>query len=156
LFGAWIKGGGGVKGRLAALGAGVALIAGGLGVWLILDPTARVATAKSSGSVPAIPVTIGLVTAEDVPVFLHGISTVQAFNTVTVKSRVDGPIVGVDFTEGQEVTAGAVLFRIDPAPYQAALARTHAAKNKDKAQLESAQLDLDRFSTLVVKGVPWL
>ena len=52
-----------MKGRLAVLGAGVALIAGGLGVWLILDPTARVATAKGSGSVPAIPVSIGLVTA---------------------------------------------------------------------------------------------
>ena len=142
-----------MKGRLAVLGAGVALITGGFGVWLILDPTARVATAKSSGSVPAIPVSIGLVTAEDVPVFLHGIGTVQAFNMVTVKSRVDGPIVGVDFTEGQEVTAGAVLFRIDPAPYQAALAQAHAAKNKDKAQLESAQLDLDRYSTLVAKGV---
>ena len=142
-----------MKGRLTALGAGAALIAGGLGIRLILDPAERAATARSSGSVPAIPVSVGLVTAEDVPIFLHGIGTVQAFNMVTVKSRVDGPIVGVDFTEGQEVTAGAVLFRIDPAPYQAALAQAYAAQNKDKAQLESAQLDLDRYSTLVAKGV---
>jgi multidrug efflux system membrane fusion protein len=94
-----------------------------------------------------------LVTAEDVPVYLHGIGTVQSFNTVTVRSRVDGPIVRVDFSEGQEVEADATLFQIDPRPYQAALAQAHATKNKDAAQLESAELDLERYSKLLVNGI---
>jgi multidrug efflux system membrane fusion protein len=141
-----------MKGRLAALAAGVALIAGGVGVWTAWDRAAPGATAQSSDTASAIPVTVGVVTPEDVPVYQHGIGTVQAFNTITVKSRVDGPIVGVDFVEGEEVEAGAVLFRIDPRPYQAALAQARAAKNKDSAQLESAQVDLERFSKLMAKG----
>lgn len=136
---------------LAALAAGVALVAGGLGVRMALERPRAVAAAESPAA-PAIPVTVSVVAAKDVPVFLHGIGTVQAFNTVTVKSRVDGPIVGVDFTEGQEVEAGAALFQIDPRPYQAALAQAQAAKAKDAAQLESAEADLERYSKLVVHG----
>jgi multidrug efflux system membrane fusion protein len=141
-----------VKGRRAALAVGAVLIAGGLSVWIALDRAAPVATAQSSDTAPAIPVSVGVVTAQDVPVMLHGIGTVQAFNSVTVKSRVDGPIVGVDFTEGEEVAAGAVLFQIDPRPYEAALAQAQAARNKDAAQLEGAQADLDRYTKLVVNG----
>ena len=142
-----------MKGRVVALAAGVALIAGGLSVWRVLDRTAPLAAAQSSTLAPIIPVSVRLVTAQDVPVFLHGIGTVQAFNTVTVKSRVDGPIVAVDYVEGQEVEAGAVLLHIDPRPYQAALAQARAAKSKDEAQLESAQLDLERYANLVVHGI---
>lgn len=141
-----------MKGRLAALAAGVVLIAGGLSVWTVLDRAAPGATARSSDAAPAIPVSVREVTAEDVPVFLHGIGTVQAFNAIAVRSRVDGPIVGVDFVEGQEVEAGAALFQIDPRPYQAALAQARAAKSKDAAQLESARVDLERFSKLLERG----
>jgi multidrug efflux system membrane fusion protein len=140
-----------VKARLAALVAGVALVAGGLGVWTTLDRAAPVA-AQGPDAAPAIPVSVGVVTAADVPVFLHGIGTVQAFNTITIRSRVDGPIVAVDFTEGEEVEAGAPLFQIDPRPYQAALAQARAAKNKDAAQLQSVQLDLDRSTKLLARG----
>src|SRR6266436_5544328 len=62
---------------------------------------------------PGVPVTAGTVAAADVPVFLNAIGAVQAFNMVTIKSRVDGQIVKVNFTEGQEVKAGAPLFQID-------------------------------------------
>ena len=129
-----------------------ALVAGGLGLRLALERTAPHAAAESPAAVGAIPVTVSEVKAADVPVFLHGIGTVQAFNTITVKSRVDGAIVGVDFTEGQEVDAGATLFQIDPRPYQAALAQAAAAKAKDAAQLESAQADFERYSKLLVHG----
>ena len=135
---------------LAVLAASLALIAGGTGLWLSWPPAASPAAAESAPD--AIPVTEGVVTAKDVPVLLSGIGTVQAFNTVTVKSRVDGAITSVDFTEGQEVEAGALLLQIDPRPYQAALAQAQAAKAKDEAQLQSAQADLDRYSQLVVKG----
>lgn len=142
-----------MKGRLAAFAAGLALIAGGLSVWAALDGPAPLPKAQSADTVPTIPVSAGVVTAADVPIFLDGIGTVQAFNTITVRSRVDGQIIGVDFVEGQEIEAGAALFQIDPRPFRAALAQAHAAKDKDAAQLESAQLDLDRYSKLVVRGI---
>jgi membrane fusion protein, multidrug efflux system len=100
----------------------------------------------------AIPVTAGTVTAEDVPIFLHGIGTVQAYNSVAVKSRVDGQIVKVDFKEGQEVKQGDPLIEIDPRPYQAALQQAQAAKQKDEAQLVGAQLDLQRYEKLLGSG----
>src|SRR5437868_3820943 len=87
------------------------------------------------------------------PVFLNGIGTVQAFNMVTIKSRVDGQIVRVDFTEGQEVKAGAPLIQIDPRPFQAVLEQMQAAREKDEAQLVSAQSDLVRWAELVPQGV---
>jgi multidrug efflux system membrane fusion protein len=140
-----------VKPRLAALALGVVLVAGGLGLWTTFD-RAAVAPAPAADATPAVPVTVSEVTAADMPVLLHGIGTVQAFNTIAIKSRVDGPIVAVDFTEGQEVEAGAMLFEIDPRPYRAALAQAKAAKDKDTASLDSAQLDFERSSKLLSRG----
>src|SRR5258708_32428309 len=101
---------------------------------------------------PEVLVTAGVVIAQDVPQYLHGIGTVQAFNSVAVKSRVDGAIVKVGFTEGQEVQKGDLLFQIDPAPYQAMLALATAVKEKDEAQLATAQGDLARYGKLVGSG----
>jgi multidrug efflux system membrane fusion protein len=101
---------------------------------------------------PVVPVTPGTVVARDVPVLLHGIGTVQAYNMVTVKSRVDGQIVKVDFKEGQEVKEGDPLFQIDARPYQAALEQAQAAKLKDEAQLAGATRDLERYSKLLGTG----
>jgi membrane fusion protein, multidrug efflux system len=101
---------------------------------------------------PMVPVTAGVVTAQNVPVYLQGIGTVQAYNMVTVKTRVDGQIVQVNFKEGQEVKQGDPLFQIDPRPYQAALEQSQAAKQKDEAQLVGAKLDLDRYSKLLGTG----
>src|SRR5262249_29381414 len=139
-----------VKPRLVALMVGVALAAGGGALWATRDRGAPTATAQEPE--PAIPVTVGVVSAQDVPVLLHGIGTVQPFHTIAIKSRVDGTIVKVDFTEGQEVEAGAVLFEIDPRPYRAALAQAKAAKAQHTAQLESAQLDFERSSKLISRG----
>jgi membrane fusion protein, multidrug efflux system len=138
-----------VKPRLVALVLGVALAAGGAGLWATRD---RGAPATAQEPAPAIPVTVGVVSAQDVPVLLHGIGTVQAFNTIAIKSRVDGTIVAVDFTEGQEVEAGTLLFQIDPRPYQAALNQAKAAKAQHTAQLESAQLDFERSTKLLSRG----
>ena len=119
----------------------------------LFAPSAPAAAAeKPTPAGPAIPVTAGTVAAADVPVLLNGIGTVQAFNMVTIKSRVDGQIVKVDFTEGQEVKANAPLIQIDPRPFQAALDQAKAAKEKDQAQLASAEADLTRYGQLVGPG----
>jgi membrane fusion protein, multidrug efflux system len=132
--------------------AGLALA----GIALVLANThTRVEAAQKSpapASAPAVPVTAGTAEARDMPVFVRGIGSVQAFNTVIAKSRVDGQIVKVDFTEGQEVKAGDLLFEIDPRPFQAALAQAQAAKQKDEAQLTSASADLGRTSQLLGNG----
>jgi multidrug efflux system membrane fusion protein len=101
---------------------------------------------------PGVPVTAGTVTAADVPVLVNAIGTVQAYNMVTIKSRVDGEIVKIAFTEGESVDAGAPLIQIDPRPYQATLDQAQANKQKDEAQLASAEADLARYSQLVGSG----
>jgi multidrug efflux system membrane fusion protein len=128
-----------------AIGAAVAPAA----IWLV-SLGAPPAAAQSGG--PMVPVTAGTVVTEDVPVFLHGIGTVQAYNMVAIKSRADGQIVKIDFKEGQEVKEGDPLLQIDPRPYQAALAQAEATKQKDEAQLAGAQADLERYAQLVPSG----
>jgi membrane fusion protein, multidrug efflux system len=93
----------------------------------------------------AVPATLGTSAKKDVSIFLSGLGTVQAFNTVTVNTRVDGQLNSVNFKEGQHVNAGDVLAQIDPRPFQATLDLTRATKAKDQANLENAQLDLRRF-----------
>jgi multidrug efflux system membrane fusion protein len=100
----------------------------------------------------AIPVMAGEVRRADVPIFLMGLGTVQAFNSVLVKSRVDGQIVKINFSEGKDVHAGEVLVEIDPAPFAATLAQAQANKLKDQAQLDNTRLDLDRFTRLAKSG----
>jgi membrane fusion protein, multidrug efflux system len=138
---------------IAALAA-LALIAAALLPRLFTPTHPAVAADKPAAPAPAhgVPVTAGTVAAADVPVLLHAIGAVQAYNMVTIKSRVDGQIVGVDFTEGQNVKAGAPLIRIDPRPYQAALEQAEATKQKDEAQLISVQQDLARWTELVAQG----
>jgi len=96
-----------------------------------------------------VPVTIGHVWQKNVPIYLDGLGTVQAFNTVTIHTRVDGQLVKVAFTEGQEVKTGDLLAQIDPAPYQAALDQTIAKKAQDAAQLANARADLQRYADLL-------
>jgi multidrug efflux system membrane fusion protein len=105
---------------------------------------------EQKAAAPPIPVKAILVERSDVPVFLSGLGTVQAFNSVLIKSRVDGQIIKLNFTEGQDVRAGDILAEIDPAPFEAALAQAQATKLKDQAQLENARLDLERASRLAV------
>jgi membrane fusion protein, multidrug efflux system len=98
--------------------------------------------------IPPVPVTVAAAQTADVPIYLSGIGTVQAYNTVQVKSRVDGQIAQVLFTEGQDVHQGDPLLIIDPRPYQALLAQAKAARLKDQATLDGAVLDLTRYSDL--------
>jgi multidrug efflux system membrane fusion protein len=96
----------------------------------------------------AVPVKTAAVEKADFPVYLTGLGTVQGFNTVTVRTRVDGQIDKIAFKEGQQVQQGDVLVHIDPRPYQAALDQAKAKKAQDEASLANANLDLQRFTKL--------
>jgi multidrug efflux system membrane fusion protein len=91
-----------------------------------------------------VPVLVGEVTKSDLPLFLSGLGNVQGFNTVTIRSRVDGQLEKVSFSEGQEVKEGDVLAQIDPRPFQAALDQAKALRMQNEAQLANAKLDLER------------
>jgi multidrug efflux system membrane fusion protein len=105
---------------------------------------------KSAASVriAAVPVTVAPVVKTDFPVFLNGLGTVQGFNTVLVRTRVDGQIDKVAFKEGQLVNKGDLLVEIDPRPYQATLDQAKAKKAQDEANLANANLDLQRYTKL--------
>ena len=97
---------------------------------------------------PAIAVDVATVNRADVPLYLEGLGTVQAFYTVTVNSRVDGQIEKIAFKEGQEVKQGELLAQIDPRPFAAALGVAVATRDKDRAQLENAHRDMERYQLL--------
>ena len=110
----------------------VALIVANLAGWAVYhrsrsDATAAAGAATVRGQTLPVPVVEGVVATSDVPIYVDGLGTVQAFNTVTVHTRVDGQLIKVAFTEGQEVKTGDVLALLDPAPYQAALDQAAAS-----------------------------
>jgi multidrug efflux system membrane fusion protein len=112
---------------------------------------AKTESAQKSASSPRaapVPVTIAPVEKADFPVYLTGLGTVQGFNTVVVRTRVDGQIDKIAFKEGQLVNQGDLLAQIDPRPFQAALDQAKAKKAQDEANLANANLDLQRFTRL--------
>lgn len=138
--------------RMGARGIGalLALVAAGAAVtaWLVRDDRAM---AVAPAVVQPVPVQVAVAKREDVPIYLTGLGTVQAFNTVTVRARVDGQLEQVLFTEGQTVKKGDLLAVIDPRPFQAALDEAAAKVEQDQANLANAQLILDRDEKLSTK-----
>ncbi len=125
----------------------LALMAGGAyGVWHATQPGQQNTGRRMPGA--AVPVLTAPVTQRDVPIWLDALGTVQASASVTVRPMVDGPLLEVNFREGQDVRAGDVLARIDPRTYQAALDQARAKKAQDEAQLANARLDLARYERL--------
>ncbi len=122
----------------------VLAVATAIGFGLARKPAA--AAGKPAGRPVAVD-TAG-VTQSDVPIYLQGLGTVQAFYTVTVTARVDGELEKIGFTEGQTVHKGDLLAEIDPRPNQAALAQALATKAKDAAQLANARRDFERYTVL--------
>jgi membrane fusion protein, multidrug efflux system len=95
-----------------------------------------------------VPVLAATARAEDVPVYLDGVGTARALKTVTVRPQVDGKLINISFTEGQDVPKDFVLAKIDPVTYQAQYDQTVAKKAQDEAQLANARLDLERYTKL--------
>jgi multidrug efflux system membrane fusion protein len=105
------------------------------------------ASPAASAPKPAV-VSVAAATRADYPVFIDGLGQVQAENTVTVRTRVDGQILKIAFAEGQMVKSGDLLAQVDPRPFQAALDQAKAKQAQDQATLANARLDLQRYSTL--------
>jgi multidrug efflux system membrane fusion protein len=127
----------------------IVAIAGGGAFWYVSREPATATPTRPAA--PAVPVLVSAAQQQDVQLYLTGLGTVQAFNTVTVKARVDGQLDKIAFVEGQEVKAGDLLAQIDPRPFQATLAQTQAAKARDEAQLVNARLELQRATSLMTR-----
>jgi multidrug efflux system membrane fusion protein len=130
--------------RIIALGSVLAAVA--IALWL--DAGHKSAAAATDKAPKAIAVDIVQATQADVPIYLQGLGTVQAFYTVTVTARVDGELQKIGFTEGQTVHKGDLLAQIDPRPNQAAFEQAVATKAKDAAQLANAKRDFERYTVL--------
>ena len=102
--------------------------------------------------IPTVPVVAGVVSSQDVPIYLRGVGTVIAYNTVLVRSQIQGQITKIAFTEGQTVHADDLLAQIDPRPYQAQVDQVTATRDRDRAQLANAQANLGRYTQLGEKG----
>lgn len=118
-------------------------------LWL----TSLRSSSAKSGTEDTVPVVTETARRQDIPVYLNGLGSVQALNTVTVRAQIDGKIIKVNFQEGQDVRAGDLLMQIDPRPYQAALDQSLAKQNQDQAQLDYAQKVLSRDVELFDKRV---
>jgi membrane fusion protein, multidrug efflux system len=101
---------------------------------------------------PPVPVVATSVSQHDVPIYLVGIGTVIAYNTVVVRSQIQGQLVSINYVEGQTVRNGDLLAVIDPRPYQAQLDQVTATRDRDQAQLVNAQANLARYTQLGEKG----
>jgi membrane fusion protein, multidrug efflux system len=127
----------------------VALLVAGIaaGTVLVVRHELPVQSAASAPApIPTVPVVAGVVSSQDVPIYLRGVGTVIAFNTVLVRSQIQGQITKIAFTEGQTVHAGDLLAQIDPRPYQAQLDQVTATRDRDQAQLANAQANLGRYT----------
>ena len=132
----------------------IALCAIAAVVWVYYMPQSKSVTpeAPRRGAGPAagerVPVLAATAKAADVPVYLDGVGTAKALNTVNVRPQVDGKLINISFREGQDVQKGYVLAKIDPVTYQAAYDQAVAKKAQDEAQLANARLDLERYTRL--------
>jgi multidrug efflux system membrane fusion protein len=137
--------------RIALIAGLMVFIVGGSALALRHIWPSREAEAANSGP-PAAPIVAGTVAQHDVPIYLNGVGTVIAYNTVVVRAQIQGQIISINFTEGQQVHTGDLLAQIDPRPYQAQIEQFTANRDRDQAQLANAQANLNRYTPLEQKG----
>jgi multidrug efflux system membrane fusion protein len=125
----------------------IILAAGAFGLWRWHQSAQSRTVAKPAAATP-IPVDVATAKRGDFPVYLNGLGTVQAWNTVLVRTRVDGQIEKVAFHEGETVRKGDLLLQIDSRPFKAALDQAQATKMHDDALVENSKRDLTRYLTV--------
>jgi multidrug efflux system membrane fusion protein len=129
---------------------------GGLIAWRIYSSQQQTAAAAAQAAKAAnrpTPVLVADVQQRTMPIYYEALGTVTAYNTVTVKSRVDGELVKVNFVEGQKVKQGQLLLQIDPAPYAAAVAQAEGQYAKDLAAVANGKAEATRYTALYQAGV---
>jgi multidrug efflux system membrane fusion protein len=129
--------------------AGIVTLAGG-GLWIWSSN--RAPSAAPSKAAGPVPVTVTKAHSGEMPVFLNVVGRAEAYEGVTLKSRLDGQVQAVAYTEGQSVKQGDVLVRLDPADFNAKVAQAEAMVAKDQAQLAKAHADLERYQGLKSRG----
>jgi multidrug efflux system membrane fusion protein len=134
---------------LKALMIAVVLVAGAVSMIFL---TRSEGTPQREKREALVPVKVAVAVQKAVPVQLQAVGTVEAYATVSIKSRVDGQLVGVHFREGQDVKKGDLLFTIDPRPYEAALKEAQARLERDAALADKAEMDARRYAELVAKN----
>ena len=117
------------------------------------EPVAGAAPAASGRGAAGVPVLTAFVAEKAMPVNVHAVGTVEPASSVAVRAQVTGALMSVAFTEGQNVTAGQVLFQLDPRPFDAALKQAEAALARDTAQAQSAEAQRVRYSNLLKGGL---
>lgn len=137
---------------------GAALVTGGILAWQKYGPEPTQQSGRppwrnpGAGGGPATPVRVAPVLREQLDLHVRALGTVTPVNTVTVRSRVDGELIEVAFSEGQEVKAGDLLARIDPRSYEVRLAQARGQQAQNLAELENARTELQRYRNLATKG----
>ena len=126
----------------------LAVLVGGVYWWQSDAGKPAAPKGPPGGMTPMVPVRVQAAISESLDIYLRGLGTVTAFNTVTVRSRVQGELIEVLFKEGDSVKAGDVLARIDPRPFEVALDQALGAQQQNQAQYENAKRDLQRYQTL--------
>ena len=125
--------------------------------WWRLSSNKKEAAATEAKTAQAanrpIPVTVAAVQSKTMPIYLTALGTVTAYNTVTIKSRVDGQLLSVPVREGQQVRQGQVLATIDSRPYQAAVAQAEGQLAKDEAAAANSKAEAGRYTALYQAGV---
>jgi multidrug efflux system membrane fusion protein len=137
--------------RLVQLLVAIIVVAGGFVAWRMSrspTPFSGGGSGQPNVAVASVPVTVGSARQADFPVNLGGLGQVQAFNTVTLHTRVDGQIEQIFFKEGEMVKQNDLLVQLDQAPFNAALDQANAKLVQDQATLQNANLDLQRYATL--------
>ncbi len=125
-------------------------LAGGAGYWLW--PISKGKEEKKKDAKPPVPVAVAQAVTRDLPRLLEAVGRTEAFETVTLKSRIDGQVAEVAFVEGQAVRAGDLLLRLDPADHAARLRQAEANLARDQAQHAKARADVERYATLRNEG----
>lgn len=126
----------------------IVLLAAGIGGWWLSGAKKEAPKGPPSGMTPSTPVRAEPARTQDLDVYLRGLGTVTAFNTVTVRSRVQGELIEVLFKEGEEVKENTLLATIDPRPFEVALNQALGTQQQNVSQYENAKRDLQRYQTL--------